>query len=390
MAIESSAQANTWYRIRRRRDGEAAANALLCDCPAWVFARSRSRSRPARTLAANGSDEPRACKHTRVAQALLNVQRPQAAGGAATPATQTASRGAPTSLNWAPSTPNRATPTMPAPPTTRADAHRTQAMRAAICARWPALDELHGVWEVEERDGVINGAAYSFAVVRLTTGGGLLATGALAQARRHHPTAADLLPGIALWVGYALAVGVALAARLPLAPAEPEHFRVGWRPRAQRAPTRATPPQAPDARVDDGLRMGDVIDLGDGLSPNERAENTLRLVIGDDLYQQLETQHYLDVSSVAFARQERVYRVRRDPAKLRDRRVRVFEHGRYVHDFCIVRAQVCPEADEWLTVFLRLLADEAGALSVVKPGNIFPPNSDDPGREIEPAIWRYR
>ena len=403
MAIESSAQANTWYRIRRRRDGDAADNALMCDCPAWVFARRRDR--PVRTLPANGPDEARACKHTRVAQALLSIRRPQPSAGAPTAFPQPTHSAAPSTLAWAP-TPTPAThvariggatptpPNTPNAPTTLADADRTQAVRDAIGARWPALGELHGVWEVEERDGVIGGAPYCFTVVRLTTGGGALATGALAQARRHHPTAADLLPGIAQWVGYALAVGVALAARLPVTQAdEPEHFSVDWQPRANRPQppnTPYAPPQQPGARRDDVLRAGDALDLGDGLEPAERAENTLRLVIGDDLYRQLETQHYLDVASVTFAGEERVYRVRRDPAKLRDRRVRVFEHGRYIHDFCIVRAQSCPEADQWLTVFLRLLADEQGALSVVKRPNVFPPNSDDPERETVPAIWRAR
>jgi hypothetical protein len=57
----------------------------------------------------------------------------------------------------------------------------------------------------------------------------------------------------------------------------------------------------------------------------------------------------------------RVYRLRRDPAKHRDRRVRVFERGRYVNDFCIVRVQNVPEADHLLTVFQRLLSDEDAA-----------------------------
>lgn len=50
---------------------------------------------------------------------------------------------------------------------------------------------------------------------------------------------------------------------------------------------------------------------------------------------------------------------------------------------------MCPEADQWLAVFVRLLADEQGALSVVKQFNIFPPNSDGPELETAPAIWRY-
>jgi hypothetical protein len=51
----------------------------------------------------------------------------------------------------------------------------------------------------------------------------------------------------------------------------------------------------------DILRVGDTIDLRDGLHPAERAERTLRLFLGETLYAQLETQHFLDVSSVHYA-----------------------------------------------------------------------------------------
>ncbi len=137
--------------------------------------------------------------------------------------------------------------------------------------------------------------------------------------------------------------------------------------------------------------MGDQLDLGDGYTPVQRAENTLRLFLGETLYAQLERQHFLDVSSVRYAHEQRVYRVRRDPAKRRDRRVRVFRHGEYVNDFCIVRGQDVPEADHWLGVFLRLISDEEGQLAVVGRYNIFPPHSDDyEGHEEEtiPAIWQ--
>jgi hypothetical protein len=122
---------------------------------------------------------------------------------------------------------------------------------------------------------------------------------------------------------------------------------------------------------------GDQLDLDDGLTPIQRAENTLHLFLGEELYRQLEHQHFLDVSSVRYAANERVYRVRRDPAKRRERRVRVFEKNRYINDYCIVRAQAVPEADHWLTVFLHLLSDEDGALSVVQSYNVFGPHSDD-------------
>jgi hypothetical protein len=141
----------------------------------------------------------------------------------------------------------------------------------------------------------------------------------------------------------------------------------------------------------DILRVGDQVDLGDGYTPIQRAENTLRLFLGEELYTRLEHQHFLDVSSVRYAHEQRVYRLRRDPAKQRDRRVRIFNFNRYVNDYCIVRAQDVPEADHWLTVFLRLISDEDALLSVVQSYNIFPPHSDDyyqREEEIVPAIWQ--
>jgi hypothetical protein len=140
----------------------------------------------------------------------------------------------------------------------------------------------------------------------------------------------------------------------------------------------------------DILRVGDMVDLGDGRSPAQRAENTLRLFLGEQLYRQLGQHGFLDVPSVRYAAQQRVYRLRRDAANARERRVRVFEHGRYVNDFCIVRGQDVPEADHLLTVFLGLLSDELSTLSVVQSSNIFPPNSDGSERETVPAVWQPR
>jgi hypothetical protein len=146
----------------------------------------------------------------------------------------------------------------------------------------------------------------------------------------------------------------------------------------------------------DILQVGDQTDLGDGLQPTQRAENTLRMFLGEQLYQQLETRHFLDVSSVRYAAQQRVYRVRRDPLKRDDRRVRVFELGSYINDFCIIRAQEVPEADHWLTVWLGLLSDERATLSVVQRYNVFGQYSDvrlpvvPLERETVPAIWQPR
>lgn len=64
-----------------------------------------------------------------------------------------------------------------------------------------------------------------------------------------------------------------------------------------------------------------------------------------------------DVSSVYYADRLRAFRLRSDPARQRERRERVFELGRYINDFCIVRVQSTPEADRLLTMFLGLLSD---------------------------------
>jgi hypothetical protein len=105
-------------------------------------------------------------------------------------------------------------------------------------------------------------------------------------------------------------------------------------------------------------------------------------------YALLARQHFLDISSRFF--QGRVYRLRRDPDRQTERRVRVFEDGRYVRDLCIVRgqSQSCPEPDWFLGVYLRLVSDERGLLNMLDSGNIWPPYSDDAARESAPALWR--
>jgi len=194
-----------------------------------------------------------------------------------------------------------------------------------------------------------------------------------------------MVAGVAGWAGYAIAAEVARVAGYPMAGQPPEHFKV-----IRRAGTEIGG-QRRRLGLSDILRVGDQIDLGDGYTPEQRAENTLRLFLGEELYTQLERQHFLDVSSARHTLESRVYRVRRDSAKRRERRVRVFERGHYVNDLCIVRGQAVPEADHWLTVFLGLISDEEHTLSVVQSYNVFPPHSDDyldREEEIIPAIWQ--
>ncbi len=334
MAIESASRSNSWYRVLQDRH----TGNISCDCPAWTFRQAGSNIRT--------------CKHTRIAQLLVNtqglvdVQRVgtlvERASGAAT---------------------------------------TTNVLVQSTRQQWPGLS---GKWSIEQRTHALDNHPYQFVQLRLTTGNGTTATGIVAFARRFHATAESMIAGVAGWAGYAIAAEVARVAGYPMAGQLPEHFKV--------TRTAATGQRRRPA-LSDILRVGDQVDLGDGYTPVQRAENTLRLFLGEELYAQLESQHFLDVSSVYYAQEKRIYRVRRDPAKQRDRRVRVFTQGRYVNDFCIVRGQSVPEADHWLTVFLGLISDEEQTLSVVARGNVFSPHSDDYAeREDEtiPAIWRPR
>lgn len=334
MAFESATNAHSWYRVLRDRQ----TGLLSCDCPSWLFRR-------------RGTTE-RSCKHTRLVQLLLTAQGRIDAPRTGTPVER--ARGA---------------------------AAENNLLVQATRQQWPGLG---GRWGIEQRSSDFDGERYHFVLLQLTTGNGTEATGVVAFAQRYHPTQQSMVAGVAGWAGYAVAAEVARAAGYPLAGQPPEHFkhtrRTGER-REQRL------------GLSDILRVGDQIDLGDGATPKQRAENTLRLFLGEELYTRLERQHFLDVSSVRYAAENRVYRVRRDPNKQRDRRVRVFVHSHYVNDFCIVRGQDVPEADHWLTVFLGLISDEERTISVVQEYNVFPPHSDDyQGREEEtiPAIWQPR
>lgn len=327
MAIESSSRANSWYRVLADRQ----TGNLSCDCPTWTFRQDGGLVR--------------SCKHTRLAQLLSGAQQPGIAIARA-----------------------------------RGTAAETNLLIQATRQQWPGLG---GKWSIEQRLYTFDHTPYTFVLLRLNTGNGTSAAGVVAFSQSFHPTQESLVAGVAGWAGYAIAAEIARQAGYPLAGQPPDHFKV----------TRGSGTSARARRLGLGdiLRVGDQIDLGDGYTPAQRAENTLRLFLGEQLYTQLEHQHFLDVSSAHYAHEQRVYRVRRDPARQRERRVRVFRRGHYENDFCIVRSQDCPEADHWLGVFLRLISDEEGQLSVVGPHNIFPPHSDDyEQREEETisAVWR--
>ncbi|MBA2395140.1 MAG: hypothetical protein H0V70_20620 [Ktedonobacteraceae bacterium] len=338
IAIESASRANSWYRVLAdRQTGQ-----LSCDCPAWTFRQ-------------NGGITLRSCKHTQAAQLLVNAQGQvdirrtgvlvERASGAAA---------------------------------------NTNLLVQSTQQQWPGLG---GKWSVEQRTGTIDHHPYRFVLLQLATGNGTTATGLVAFVQRFHTTTQSMIGGVAGWAGYAIAAEVARTAGYPMAGQPPDHFKVTRRGEA------GTTDRRRRIGLSDILRVGDQVDLGDGYTPTQRAENTLRLFLGEELYTQLERQHFLDVSSVCYASEKRIYRVRRDPAKQRERRVRVFKKGYYSNDFCIVRGQNVPEADHWLTVFLGLISDEEQTLSVVGTYNVFDPHSDDYiQREEEhiPAIWHPR
>jgi hypothetical protein len=330
LAVESSSRPDSWYRVLTDRQ----LGALSCDCPPFIFNRQQ-----------NAQGE-RACPHTQVGQRLAAVSVEQT---------------------------QRTVPT-----------DRTTGVSSFITAtreQWPGL---RGTWSIEERDATIKTTPYRFVLLRLELGnGGGIATGTVAFSRRHTHTQAHLASRVAGWAGYAIAAEVARLGGLPMAGQLPDHFKV-----PRREGRRATPASA--IGLLDILRVADQVDLGDGLRPAERAEKTLRLFLGETLYQQIERQGFLDICSVHYARSQRVYRIRRDPQHQRERRVRIFEHGRYIHDYCLVRGQDVPEADHFLTLALGLLSDEKTTLSVMGRHNIFSPYSDSTIHETIPVHWQAR
>lgn len=343
LAVESSSRPDSWYRVLIDRSN----GNYSCDCPPWIFKQNNS-----------STTDDRGCSHTEFAQSLARLSNNQQHA------------------------PLNATVSSAAILSGQADANLI-----AVQEQWPGI---RGDWHLEDRRWNIGGKPYAVHLLQLHSGNGDDAQGLVAFSTRHDHTDDQIKRGIAGWAGYAVAAEIARIGGFPLAGQPPEHFKVSSRTSTRtRRQTPSTGVVAPRIGLGDILRIGEHPDLGDGLIPSQRAENTLRLFMGETLYQQLETQHFLDISSVRHP--QRVYRLRRDPGKQRERRVRVFENGRYVHDYCIVRAQTCPEADWYLSCFLGLMSDEQTTISVVSRHNIFSPHSDDyyhRDEETVPALWR--
>lgn len=332
MAFESASSAGNWYRVLEDRQSHA----LSCDCPAWIHAGQR-----------------RACKHTQAAAQL----RTEAMAPAAV------MRG------WLGRMVGRAAAGLPAPTTPH-----EQLLVTAIRDQWPGLS---GTWGISEQETRVGSDRYHVVRIALAPMDGPPVQALAAFGVRHSTATARLIPGVAGWIGYHLAAQVAQNAGFAQVGAPPEHYRFKKRKSGE---TRVA--------LADILRVADRTDLGDGLTPAERAENTLRLFLGD-LYPTLQAQGFLDVSSARYTAEQRVYRLRRS-ARSYPRRIRVFERGQYVRDLCVVPRIDAPEADHFLTVFLQLMSDEESVLAVVRQHNIFPPFSDSQDRESLAAIWTPR
>jgi len=259
MAIESASRPDSWYRVLADRQ----TGALSCDCPPWTFKQGQDA----------GASTERSCPHTRFAgQLALRTPLP---GVQARRSGEALSGVVPSDL------------------------------LAATQQQWPGL---RGHWSIDGRVAEVNEKPYQLILLGLEMGNGGSATGVAAFAERHHPTLPRLQAGVAGWCGYAIAAEVARRGGFPLAGQPPEHFRVtASRGRATgRSPQEPRPregrpsgaPVVPRLGLRDILRIGDQVNLGDGLVPIQRAENTLRLFLGEGLYGQLEVQRFLDVSSV--------------------------------------------------------------------------------------------
>ncbi|HMP42410.1 MAG TPA: hypothetical protein PKA05_18675 [Roseiflexaceae bacterium] len=361
-AIRSASDPNAWYRIlidthRPRHDplpGEDPAHVpfrLSCDCIGWV--------RDAR-----GTHPRRSCKHTDPFEQLLRRE---------------------------------AQPAQPSPFAGRIGS------AADLAAANPLVADLGGRWILRERLRPISGTRrgqpvqeeYHWTTLALQNDAGELISGTVALPVRGMPDAAAQKQQTAAWAGWMIAAAIA----------HQHHLNVGLPPAHFVAPHTTRMRRIPPGIGNLTAAAGQA-DLGDGLTPVQRAELLLQMFLGDH-YSMLQRQGYLDVSSMrpndalqtirrliggvgglfrptAWRLPDRcselVYRVRIDPQRHHDRRVRVFVDRRYLLDLCIVRhgytGSGVPPADAFLSIFLGLMSDEFHILQVVGAGNIFGPRSD--------------
>src|SRR5262249_8306942 len=156
-------------------------------------------------------------------------------------------------------------------------------------------------------------------------------------ADHHRLSDQERLGEVAVRAGYCLALELAHRRGIRLDVRPPSHYTAHGThaATAATAATAAIPPatrgrrrthlpeqrtavELPAIGLDRILRVAGTPAAGD--TPLERAEGTLRLMLGDQIYQDLMQQGYLDVPSVRYADRGRVYRLRRDPARTEDKR----------------------------------------------------------------------
>lgn len=353
MYVQSANRPADWYRVALDRTSRA----LSCDCPIWTFNRTGNRT----------------CKHTDFVALMLS-----------------STAGVPTVSGAAP-LPPAAGATTPA----RDDVGHPSVQ--AILTQFPGIG---GTWRVEERRGRLGADGYRIAQISLVSGNGDEVEASIAFVERRLPTDQARLGEVAVRAGYCLALELAHRRGIRLDVRPPSHYSTGSTaaaPRERRAPRlsqQGVTDGLPAIGLDQILRVAGT--PAAGRTPVERAEGTLRLMLGDQIYQSLMTQGYLDVPSVRYADRQRVYRLRRDPNRREDKRIRVFEQVgtqmTYVKDFCVVRASPdVPEADHFLSKWLGLLSSEQSIIGVVGPHNVFEPYSDDYGRTLrEPVlpVWQ--
>lgn len=347
--IEGSVQ-HRWYRQTAPHSG--ASDHLGCDCERWTRDRNRVRS----------------CQHTRLAQAWQNGDMSQA---------------------------------------TQMGSVSTE----VFLAMQPLLQDIRGDWQL--RDYLWQHEELEYRVAEVTVVVDNIAHSSfVALGANFHPTAQDVAAGVARWAGYSLAQSLACAngyLHMTLPPTGHFNLRselqrledqrlaaeeVERRQRQARWDERQAEynPLLPRIYTDPLLALADRKDLGDGKTPEQRSEEQLALFLGA-LYPSLIKQGFLDVSSKQTL--GRVYRLVIDPERRIDRRVMVFEQGRYTNDMCIVRMnRAVPVQDGFLRLYMGLLVNEQGIRDILSPYNYFKPFSDSRNKQQRqhemPAVWHAR
>lgn len=351
MYVQSARNERDWYRVALDRRTRA----LSCDCPTWTFNRTQNRT----------------CKHAQFVSSLLEHERPH----------QTQEVASTTAVGAVPQTDD-----------THDDTHPYV---LAVAEQFPGF---RGHWRVLEHVGHIGHNGYRIVQMHFTSGNGVIIEATLAFAEAHQLTEGGRRGEVAMRAGYCIALELAHRRGIALDVRPPSHYQSTG---TTGTTARRRPQTSADGTAPLALRMGRALPSiamdqllrvagapAAGNTPTERAEGTLRLMLGDTVYSQLALSGYLDVSSVQYGDRKRVYRLRRDPARNSDKRVRVFEEVggwmTYVQDLCIVRQSASvPEADHFLSKWLGFLSDEQSILEVVRPHNRFPPHSDDFSTRID-------